>query len=143
MNISTPYVYYVDESGFSTVVELDQNDITQVSIGDSVMIYSSETGMAKGRITAIAAGESTSLADVRFNVMVAADEGADLYNGETVNVYFNYGNMKSGDFSDFKGETGSDSGKRSFSGERPDFGGSIPEGFDPSDMAGFSRRKDD
>ena len=151
VNVSMPYVYYVDESGFSTTVELDQNDVTQISIGDKAAIYSSETGIVNGKITAISEGTSTSLADVRFNVTVTADEGADLYVGQSVNVYFNYGDMKSGSFSDF---TGSKSGD----GERPDFGGSMPEGFDtskmpdfsggapggfdPSNMPDFSRRKD-
>ena len=88
---------------------------------------------------------------MRFNVTVTADEGADLYVGQSVNVYFNYGDMKSGSFSDF-------TGSRSGDGERPDFGGSMPEGFDtskmpdfsggapggfdPSNMPDFSRRKD-
>ena len=70
VSLNTSYVSYVDESSYYTTVELDQNDVTQVSIGDSVLIYSSETGTANGKVTAIAAGESTSLADVRFNVTV-------------------------------------------------------------------------
>lgn len=45
----TAYVSYVDETTFAVTVELDQNDVTEVSIGDSVMIYSSETGTANGR----------------------------------------------------------------------------------------------
>lgn len=131
VNVNMPYVYYVDESGFSTTVELDQNDVTQISIGDKAVIYSSETGIVNGKITAISEGTSTSLADVRFNVTVTADEGADLYVGQSVNVYFNYGDMKSGSFSDF-------TGSRSGDGERPDFGGSMPEGFDTSKMPDFS-----
>ncbi len=49
--------------------------------------------MTNGKITAIAEGTSTSLADVRFNVTVEADENAALYSGQSVNVYFNYSNM--------------------------------------------------
>jgi multidrug resistance efflux pump len=142
VNVNAPFVYYVDESGYSTVVELDQNDVTQVNIGDTAIIYSSETGISNGKITAIAEGTSTSLADVRFNVTVTADEGAELYSGQSVNVYFNYGNMRSGDFADFKGSSDSDGESRSSEGGRPDFGGGMPEGFDPSNMPDFSRRKD-
>lgn len=146
LSISSPFVSYVDETTFAVTVELDQNDVTEVSIGDSVLIYSSETGIANGKITAIAAGTSTSLADVRFNVTVTADDDAQLYSGESVNVYFNAGNMKQSDFADFSGK---DSGERSkpesdgSRGERPDFGGGMPSGFDPSQMpSGFGGRKD-
>lgn len=153
LSTGSAYVSYVDETSFAVTVELDQNDVTEVSIGDSVMIYSSETGIANGKITAISAGTTTSLADVRFNVTVTADDDAQLYSGESVNVYFNAGNMKQSDFADFSGK---DSDERSKSesdgsrGERPDFGGKMPdfssgmpEGFDPSQMPeGFSRRKD-
>ena len=38
VNVNSPYVSYVDKTAYSTVVELDQNDVTQVSIGDIVMI---------------------------------------------------------------------------------------------------------
>lgn len=129
-NINMPYVYYVDESGYSTTVELDQNDVTQISIGDKAIIYSSETGVVNGKITAISEGTSTSLADVRFNVTVTADEGAELYVGQSVNVYFNSGDMQTGSFSDFAGGKSSD-------GDRPDFGGNMPGGFDPSNMPDF------
>ena len=140
VNISSPYITYVDETAYSTVVELDQNDVTQVSIGDTVMIYSSESGMVNGKITAISAGTSTSLADVNFNVTVTANDGADLYNGESVNVYFNYGDMKSSDFRDFSG--GDNGEKKDFGGSgMPDFSGGMPEGFDPSNMPEFKGRK--
>lgn len=131
VNTNSPYVYYVDESHYSTKVEVDQNDVTKISIGDTAVIYSSETGIVNGKITAISEGTSTSLADVRFNVTVTADEGASLYVGQSVNVYFNYGDMQAGSFSDFTGGKSSD-------GERPDFGGSMLEGFDPSNMPDFS-----
>ena len=143
VNLNTFYVSYVDESSYYTTVELDQNDVTQVSIGDSVLIYSSETGTANGKVTAIAAGESTSFADVRFNVTVTADEDADLYSGESVNVYFNAGDLKQSDFRDFEGGGNSERQKPSSDGERPNFGGGMPEGFDPSNMPDFGRRKDD
>ncbi|MCR4761319.1 MAG: hypothetical protein K5705_13835 [Oscillospiraceae bacterium] len=143
VNLNTSYVSYVDESSYYTTVELDQNDVTQVSIGDSVLIYTSETGTANGKVTAIAAGESASLADVRFNVTVTADENAELYSGESVNVYFNAGNLKQSDFRDFDGGGDSERKKPSSDGERPDFSGRMPEGFDPSNMPDFGRRKDD
>ncbi|MBO4493437.1 MAG: HlyD family efflux transporter periplasmic adaptor subunit [Ruminococcus sp.] len=143
VNVSMPFVYYVDETSYSTVVELDQNDDTQVSIGDKVIIYSSETGMTNGKITAIAEGTSTSLADVRFNVTVEADENADLYSGQSVNVYFNYGSMRSADFTDFKGNSETEDRKSGSGSGRPDFGGGMPDGFDPSNMPDFSRRKED
>lgn len=153
LSISSPFVSYVDETSFAVTVELDQNDVTEVSIGDSVMIYSSETGIANGKITAIAAGTFTSLADVRFNVTVTADDNAQLYSGESVNVYFNASNLKQSDFADFSGkESGERSGQESggsrgerpdFGGEMPDFGGGMPSGFDPSQMpSGFGGRKD-
>lgn len=143
VNVNMPFVYYVDESSYSTVVELDQNDVTQVSIGDKVIIYSSETGMTNGKITAIAEGTSTSLADVRFNVTVEADENADLYSGQSVNVYFNYSSMRTADFTDFKGSSDSDGEKFGSGSGRPDFGGGMPEGFAPSNMPAFGSRKED
>lgn len=143
VNVNMPFMYYVDESSYETIVELDQNDVTQVSIGDTVIIYSSESGISNGKITAIAEGTSTSLADVRFNVTVEADENSELYSGQSVNVYFNYSNMRSSDFSDFKSEKSSDTKSFSSSAERPDFGGVMPEGFDPSSIPDFSRRKED
>lgn len=143
VNVNMPFVYYVDESSYSTVVELEQNDVTQVSIGDKVIIYSSETGMTNGKITAIAEGTSTSLADVRFNVTVEADENADLYSGQSVNVYFNYSSMKTADFTDFKGNSEAEGGKTGSGSGRPDFGGGMPEGFDPSNMPAFGSRKED
>ncbi len=153
VSAGTAYVSYVDETSFAVTVELDQSDVTEVSIGDSVLIYSSETGIANGRITAIAAGTSTSLADVRFNVTVTADDSEQLYSGESVNVYFNAGNMKQSDFSDFSGSKsgarsksesdGSRSERPDFGGEMPSFGGGMPSGFDPSQMpSGFGGRKD-
>ena len=77
---------------------------------------------------------------------VTADEDADLHNGESVNVYFNAGSMKQSDFRDFSGGGSSGSGERrssSSGGERPDFSGGMPSGFDPSNMPDFGRRKDE
>ena len=130
-DLTSPFVYYVDKETFKTTVELDQYDVTEINIGDSVIIYSSETGMTNGKITAIAAGESTSLADVRFNVTVAADENASLYNGQSVSVYFNYSSLKSSDFTDLGGEGKSGRSSKESGGSRPDFGGEMPSGFDP------------
>ena len=137
---SSPFAYYVDERDYYTTVELDQYDVTQITIGDTVVIYSSETGISNGRVTAVSAGESTSLADVNFNVQIAADEGSNLYSGESVNVYFNYDDMKTSELTDFRGGEGEKSG---FDGERPDFSGGMPDGFDPSNMPGFNRRKEE
>lgn len=141
VDVSSPFAYYVDENSFETIVELDQNDVTHISIGDSVLIYSSETGITNGKVTAIAAGEATSLADVRFNVTVTADDNSSLYSGESVNVYFNADNMSKGDFADFKG--GSESRESGLEDGRPDFSNGFPGGFDPSNMPSFDRRKDD
>ena len=91
----------------------------------------------------VAFGYSTSLADVRFNVTVEADENADLYSGQSVNVYFNYSSMKNADFSDFKSDKNTRGEGFGSGGGRPDFGGGMPEGFDPSNMPDFSRRKED
>ena len=125
-------------------MELDQTDVTQVSIGDSVIIYSSESGVSNGRITAISAGTQKSLADVRFNVTVAANEGSSLYSGQSVNVYFNYSGMTGG-FTDFEGGGSKGKGGEGFTpgGDFPSFGGDMPEGFDPSNMPGFDRRKEE
>lgn len=151
ISVNAPLVYYVDESSFAVTVEIDQNDVTQISIGDSALIYSSESGTVNGKVTAIAAGTSTSLADVRFNVTVTANAGANLYSGESVNVYFNAGNMKASEFADFSDKKSSErTGENSaggrtmpdMSGERPSFGGGMPEGFDPSKMGGFGGRKE-
>lgn len=141
VDVSSPYIYYVDEDSYAVTVELDQNDVTSVAIGDSVMIYSSETGITNGTITAIAAGTSTSLADVRFNVTVKADDSASLYYGQSVNVYFNAADMNTGDFADFA--DGDDNTDKQDSGSgRPDFGGELPEGFDPDNIPDFNGRKD-
>ena len=106
------------------------------------MIYSSETGIANGKITAISEGVVNSLADVRFNVKVSADEGTSLYAGESVNVYFNSGNISMNELSDFKGGSERDSGEDRGSRGFPSFGGDMPEGFDPSNIPDFSNRKD-
>jgi len=118
--------------------------VTEISIGDTVVIYSSETGVSNGKITAIAAGESTSLVDVKFNVTVTADKNANVYSGQSVNVYFNYTAMSG--MTDFKSDSGSSSEgsekqRSAPSGERLDFSGQMPEGFDPSNMPDFDRRK--
>ena len=143
-DVSKPFVYYVDSSEMKTTVELDQYAVTEISIGDTVVIYSSETGVSNGKITAIAAGESTSLVDVKFNVTVTADENANVYSGQSVNVYFNYTAMSG--MTDFKSDSGnssegSEKQRSAPSGERPDFSGQMPEGFDPSNMPDFDRRK--
>ena len=143
-DVSKPFVYYVDSSEMKTTVELDQYAVTEISIGDTVVIYSSETGVSNGKITAIAAGESTSLVDVKFNVTVTADENANVYSGQSVNVYFNYTAMSG--MTDFKSDSGnssegSEKQRSAPSGERPDFSGQMPEGLDPSNMPDFDRRK--
>ena len=123
-DVSKPFVYYVDSSEMKTTVELDQYAVTEISIGDTVVIYSSETGVSNGKITAIAAGESTSLVDVKFNVTVTADKNANVYSGQSVNVYFNYTAMSG--MTDFKSDSGNSSEgtekqRSAPSGERPDF----------------------
>ncbi|MCR4646600.1 MAG: hypothetical protein K5695_14530 [Oscillospiraceae bacterium] len=143
VDVSSPYAYYVDEESYAVTVELDQNDVTAVAIGDSVMIYSSETGITNGTITSITAGTSTSLADVRFNVTVTAAANSGLYYGQSVNVYFNAGDLNSGDFKDFSGgDTDGEAPERG--SRRPDFNGEMPEGFDPNnrpDFGNFDRTK--
>ena len=142
-NISTPSVYYVDRSELKTTVELDQYDVTEINIGDTVIIYSSETGVSNGRITAVAAGESKSLADVRFNVTVTADEDTNLYSGQSVTVYFNYSGLDTNDLKDKSSDKQSDKDSSSSDRKRPDFNGEMPEGFDPSNMPDSGGRKDD
>lgn len=143
VNISSPVVTYVDTSCLKTTVELDQYDVTQINIGDSAVIYSSETGVTSGRITAIAAGEAKSLADVKFNVTVTADEGSSLYSGQSVNVYFNYSGTDTSVLSDNTSEKKSEKDSTSPDKARPDFGGNMPEGFDPSNMPDFGARKEE
>lgn len=89
MKLSSATVCYVDNNSFGATVELDQYDVTEIAIGDSVILYASDSGMVSGKITSISAGESTSLANVKFNVTVVADDNTKLYSGESVNVYFN------------------------------------------------------
>ena len=143
VNISSPVVTYVDTSCLKTTVELDQYDVTQINIGDSAVIYSSETGVTSGRITAIAAGEAKSLADVKFNVTVTADEGSSLYSGQSVNVYFNYSGTDTSILSDNASEKKSEKDSTSPDKARPDFGGNMPEGFDPSNMPDLGARKEE
>ncbi|MBR6872911.1 MAG: efflux RND transporter periplasmic adaptor subunit [Ruminococcus sp.] len=136
IDVSSPYVYYVDRSDLTVTVELDQYDVTEIGIGDTVIIYSSETGMTNGKITSIAAGESTSLADVRFNVTVTAEEGSKLYSGQSVNVYFNYTASLGGSLKDFTGKSGEGS-----EGSKSGFDPSQFGDFDPSNMPSFGGRK--
>ncbi len=140
-DLNTPFVYYVDTADFSTTVELDQYDVTQINIGDQVIIYSSESGVVNGKITGITAGESTSLANVKFNVTVSADKGSDLYSGQSVNVYFNY--TGGSGFSDYSGEKKSQSDNSGSTRQGSDFSGQMPAGFDPNNMPDFNRGKDD
>ena len=128
VDVNSPYVYYVDQSDLSITVELDQYDVTEIAIGDAVIIYSSESGMSNGKITAITAGESTSLVDVRFNVTVKADNGSKLYDGQSVNVYFNYTSSLDGKLDDFKGRSGDGEGLD------PSQFSDMPQGFDVSDL---------
>ena len=129
LNISMPLISYTDETSFTTLVELDQYDITEISIGDSVIIYSSETGMSSGTVTAVSAGQSTSLADVKFNVTVTAGENSNLYEGESVNVYFNSGSLSQSDFRD--AENGGENSDRK-----------MPDGFSFDNMPNFGERPD-
>ena len=136
ISVSSALIYYVDDTSLGTTVELDQYDVTKVSIGDSVIIYSSETGVTNGKITSISAGEATTLASVKFNVTVIAEgESVNLYSGQSVNVYFNAASMDTSRFSDAENssEKGEDSGMGGFSGG---FGGGMPdmESFDPENM---------
>jgi len=144
----SPFVYYVDRSDLTVTVELDQYDVTQIGIGDSVIIYSSETGMTNGKITAISAGESTSLADVKFNVTVAAEDNSKLYRGQSVNIYFNYSVQNSGSLKDFSGSgNGSEDSQRTRPSNMPEgfdpsnIPSGMPDGFDPSNMPSFGGRK--
>lgn len=143
VNVNSPFVTYVDQSELKTTVELDQYDVTQINIGDTVVIYSSETGVSSGRITAIAAGESKSLADVKFNVTVTADENSGLYSGQSVNVYFNFSGMNTNKLSDYSGDKKSDKDSSGSGRTRPDFGGDMPEGFDPSNIPDLGGRKEE
>ncbi len=131
INISSALIYYVDDTSFGTTVELDQYDVTEIAIGDEVIIYSSETGMTNGKITSISAGEAETLASVKFNVTVAAEgESVNLYTGQSVNVYFNAMSMDMSQFSDAESsDDGEEGGRDGFSGGMPDF-----ENFDPGNM---------
>ena len=132
ISVSSALIYYVDDTSFGTTVELDQYDVTKVSIGDSVIIYSSETGVTNGKITSISAGEAKTLASVKFNVTVVAEgESVNLYSGQSVNVYFNAAYMDASRFSDAE-----NSGEKREEGDRGSFGGGMPdmEGFNPENM---------
>lgn len=148
VNISSPLVNYVDDTSFGTTVELDQYDVTEIAIGDSVIIYSSESGMTSGQITAISAGESTSLANVIFNVTVVAEgENVNLYTGQSVNVYFNAMSMDTSKFSDYEnndengeeGSFGGFGGFGDFGGERPDMGSFNPGNMPDMNFGGGER----
>ncbi len=124
ISVSSPFVYYVDDTSYGTTVELDQYDVTEIAIGDEVIIYSSETGMTTGKITAISEGEAETLASVYFQVSVVAEgEDIPLYVGQSVNVYFNAMSMDSSMFSDApqKADGESQNGDGT-GGGRPDFG---------------------
>lgn len=148
VSISSPLVNYVDDTSFGTTVELDQYDVTEIAVGDSVIIYSSESGMINGRITSISAGESTSLANVMFNVTVVAEgENVNLYSGQSVNVYFNAMSMDTSKFNDAEndsesGESGGFGGFGGFGdsgGERPDMGDFNPENMPGMNFGGGER----
>lgn len=138
ISISSALIYYVDETSFGTTVELDQYDVTEIAIGDEVIIYSSETGMTSGKITSISAGEATTLASVKFNVTVVAEgKSVNLYSGQSVNVYFNAMSMDMSQFSDAE-STGEES-EGGFGGFGGGFGGGMPdwESFDSENMPGM------
>ena len=121
VNSDSPFVTYVDKSRLAVTVQLDQYDVVEINIGDTAVIYSSETGVTNGKITAISAGESKSLADVRFNVTVTADENSSLYRGQSVNVYFNFSGMNTNGLSDHSGGRKSDKDSSDTGRTRPDF----------------------
>ena len=130
MKVSSATVSYVDNTSFWATVELDQYDVTEIAIGDEVIIYASDSGMVNATVKSISAGENTSLANVKFNVTVAVDDTSKLYSGESVNVYFNAMSLDTSAFRDAEAsedKTQSEDGNNS----------GAPEEFNFDDFSGF------
>lgn len=108
ISILSPVVTYVDDATFETTVELTQDQITTVSIGDTVIMYSSELGTCNGTISSMSEGTAESLSKVSFKVTIKAEDGTTgLYSGESVNVYFNVDSLTNMIFSDAENQDSS------------------------------------
>ncbi|MBQ6695900.1 MAG: HlyD family efflux transporter periplasmic adaptor subunit [Lachnospiraceae bacterium] len=78
----------------TVTVSVSQSDIAKLSIGDTAMIQSTDSGMYSGFITAVnPIASSDSKTSVTYNVTVAiTGEVENLTANETVTVYFGMGN---------------------------------------------------
>lgn len=123
---------YSDTSEASVTVSVDQSDIAELSVGDSAIIYSSDTGMLNGTITSISPiTQSSSISSVTYSVTVRIDsERKALSSNTTVTVMFgDLSNVMNTDLSAF--DSGSENSNPWGSGSMPDFGnfggGSMPD----------------
>lgn len=78
----------------TVTVSVSQTDIAKLTVGDSAIVQSTESGMYNGVITAInPIAASDSKASITYSVTVALSNGAEsLSANETVVVYFGMGN---------------------------------------------------
>ena len=83
-----------DTDEISVTVSVGQSDIAKLSVGDTAMVQSTESGVYNGVITAInPISSSDSKSSVTYSVTVALNKGAEsLGSNETVIVYFGMGN---------------------------------------------------
>lgn len=89
MTTSGVAVVYYDFSDITTTVSVEQEDVVNISVGDTVVIYSSGSGVLTGTVSQIAQeSASSSVSYVTFEVVISIDNGASLSNGASVAVYF-------------------------------------------------------
>ena len=81
---------YSDMTDVTVSVSVDQSDIAKLSVGDTAIIYSSNSGLLNGTIKSISpVTQSSSISSVTYSVTVKVDaESADVSANTTVTVMF-------------------------------------------------------
>ena len=94
LNPMSPVVTYYDTETISVEVSVEQTDIAQIKVGDSVMITGNS--MAQGKVQMIETSRAGgSVSDVYYTVTVQADNSdGKISAGESVTVMFGMENMR-------------------------------------------------
>lgn len=77
----------------TVTVSVDQDNISQVAVGDTVYVYSEDTGTYSGLVTSVSpVTSSSSVSSVTYSVIVTMQgDFSTLSTNETVSVYFGLG----------------------------------------------------
>lgn len=130
---------YADQTKATVSVSVDQKDIAKLSVGDTAVCYSEDTGMLNGTIVSISpVTQSSSMSSVTYSVTVRLESSGDMLpSNTTVTVLFGIDmsalsgvsiptqDSESGGFGDFFG-----------GGEAPDMNSFFGNGEMP-DMSNF------